>query len=605
MPTPLTPALLNQYFKDNKKHVAYEEVNKIYSALRIHANGEMPAELIQRRRPNEPPEILAYREQLYEAVTKETFSRIITCLQKIRRSADWSIRFPEKISAKIAKDETPQEYFDKRYPAFTSLTNWLFSVCLKNYLIDANAVCTVIPLDTNPQEKNIYLRPFPFIFNSDQVYEYQENDYCVIESKDKASYLLSDGKTWNRDGKIFWVITYLVVQKWEQVNSKGDMVAKIDFTHNLGYMPAFKLGGVFLRSIDATYIYESRIQPIVPRLNKAAREDNDLDVTIVRHLFLEKWEYASFDCPKCVQHTGKMLDGSVCGTCKGVGKVVGSPFQSHLIKPAGIDEQAIPVPPAGYIGKDIGIVQHAQERIEAHTFHALAAVNLEFLAKVPLSESGIAKAYDRDEGSNTVHSVAEDLVSITDKIIAISYDYRYTVTVPDTEDRKDMLPEINVPERFDFSTIGQLMEEYKLAKDSNMNAIIVSKMEAELVSKRFSTDPGMKDELLTILRLDPFSGKSSDDKMTDSQNSFVTKEDSVISSNIVQFVRRAVFEDPKFYSLPIDQQQEKMVEYAKEKMDEMSAAAKVVQMQMGIVGEEEQQEEENTDDANSARAANQ
>lgn len=571
---------MQPYFRGEKKHVAYDEVNKIYSALRIHANGEMPEALIHTRRPNEPGEILNYRKDLYEAVTKETFSRIITCLQKIRRSADWSIRFPEKISAKIAKDETPQEYFDKRYPAFTSLTNWLFSVCLKNYLIDANAVCTVIPLDTNPQEKNIYLRPFPFIFNSDQVYEYQENDYCVIESKDKASYLLSDGKTWNRDGKIFWVITYLVVQKWEQVNSKGDMVAKIDFLHNLGYMPAFKLGGVFLRSIDATYIYESRIQPIVPRLNKAAREDNDLDVSVVRHLFPEKWEYVSFDCPKC-KGVGKILDNGTqieCKSCKGIGKVVSSPFQTHLVAPGGLDEKTIPVPPAGYIAKDTEIIKHMETRIEAHTFHALAAVNLEFLAKVPLSESGIAKAYDRDEGSNTVHSVAEDLVCITDKILSISYDFRYTITVPDIEDRKDMLPEINVPERFDFSTIGQLMEEYAAAKQSNMNPIIVSKMESELVTKRFSTDPTLKDELLTILKLDPFAGKSSDDKMTDSQNSFVTKEDSVISSNIVQFVRRAKFEDDKFYSLPIDQQQEKMAEYAKEKMDEMSAAGKVVAM---------------------------
>lgn len=580
MPTVLTPALLNQYFKEDKKHVAYDEVNKIYSALRIHANGEMPAELIQRRRPNEPQEILKYREELYEAVTKETFSRIITCLQKIRRSADWSIRFPEKISAKIAKDETPQEYFDKRYPAFTSLTNWLFSVCLKNYLIDANAVCTVIPLDTNPQEKNIYLRPFPFIFNSDQVYQYQENDYCVIESKDKASYLESDGKTWNREGKIFWVITYLVVQKWEQVNSKGDMVAKIDFIHNLGYMPAFKLGGVFLRSIDATYIYESRIQPIVPRLNKAAREDNDLDVSVVRHLFPEKWEYVSFDCPKC-KGVGKILDNGnqvECKSCKGIGKVVSSPFQTHLVAPGGLDEKTIPVPPAGYIAKDTEIIKHMELRIEAHTFHALAAVNLEFLAKVPLSESGIAKAYDRDEGSNTVHSVAEDLVSITDKILSISYDYRYTVTVPDIEDRKEMLPEINVPERFDFSTIGQLMEEYAAAKLSNMNAIIVSKMEAELVSKRFSTDPGMKDELLTILRLDPFSGKSSDDKMMDAQNGFVDKVDSVISANIVSFVRRAKFDDDKFYLLPFDVQKKKMVEYAEEIIESMSAEAKVIQM---------------------------
>lgn len=607
MATAITPDLLNEYFKRGKKNAAYipsdiqgeKTIIDIYNELRIHANGEYPADIIDKQRPSEPMEVMNYRKQIFQAITKETVSRIITCLSKIRRSSDWSIRFdPKTVPPSITDKERPEQYFSVNFPAFESITNWMFSVALKSYVIDANAICAVMPLETEV-EANQYKRPFPFIFNSDQVLEYMEGDFSVILSKDKSSYTLDDGKTRRHDGKIFWVITTERILKYEQVNAKGDLAIKMDYQHLLGYMPAFKLGGIFLRSIDKTFIYESRIQPIVPRLNKASREDNDLDVSVVRHLFPEKWEFVSAECPKC-KGVGSLPDATLglieCGSCKGFGRVLSSPFQTHVLKPAKIDEAQVPIPPAGYIDKDTEIVKLQDERIEKHIYKALATINMEFLSQTPQTQSGVAKEVDKDELNNFVHSVAEDLVRILDHIFDISYDIRYKFIVSDEGKLTEMLPTVNVPEKYDILSVNYLLDEYQKAKTSKMNPVIISKMEEEIATKRFSTDPDMKDELLAILKLDPFAGMTSEDKMAYNQNGWIEKKDAIISANIVSFVRRAKFEDDKFYTIPVDEQQKKMIEYADEKIKQMSAAAKV----MAIAGEDDEEETDDNADANRA-----
>ncbi len=595
MPTVITAELLKPYFKDGKKGNTYDECVQLEKGLRIHADGIMPEELIKKQRPSEPLEVMTYRTMIWQAITKETVSRIVTCLSKIRRSSDWSVKFDEKkFPASITKAENPIQYFDYNYPYFGSLTNWLFSVCLKNYLIDANAVCAVIPLEF-PVPGTVtaeYLKPYPYIFNSEQVLEYVEADYCIIKSLDKSTYYSSDGKTKYTDGDIFWVISTTHIYRYEQINANKDLAVKVNFEHLLGYMPAFKLGGIYLKSKDKVPIWESRINSIVPRLNKAAREDNDLDISVVRHLFPEKWEYVSVDCTTC-NGVGKVMGvvGGVsgmttCGKCNGFGRTVSSPMQSHLILPSKLDEQQIPSPPAGYIEKPVEIIAHQELRIEAHIFKALAAINMEFLSKTPLAESGIAKEVDRDELNNFVYSIAEDLVRIMDKILIYSYDYRYSVVVPMRDDRMAMLPVVNVPEKYDMLSVNYLIEEYQKAKESKMNPVLINKMEQEIATKKFSTDPDMAAEINCILKLNPFAGMSSDDLMINIQNKFITQEDAVISANIVQFVRRAKFEDDKFYTLELDDQQAVMKKYAQEKIKENSKADELKAKMFALPGGE-------------------
>lgn len=593
MPTNILVAkLLNQYFKNGKVHPSYKDTVKIMKQIRDHADGNFPGEIISKVRPSEPLKVAEYRKEIFEAITKETISRIVTCLSKIRRSPDWAILYdPKKFAAGIIPDEQPDKYFEENYPNnFKSLTNWMFAVCMKFYLTDANGVCLVMPLNPEVAQaeiKNEYLKPYPYLFHSDLVLDYQENDYCILKSEDKSTYILPDG-TVKDDGDIFFVVTTEVIIRYEQTDDKGTLTPVLEYYHQLGYMPAFKMGGIFKKAMKNTFIYESRIQPIVPRLNKAIREDNDLDISVVRHLFPEKWEYTSFDCPSC-NGVGKITSMSAgvggiasvtkCNDCGGAGKMVSSPLQTHMIKPAGVGEQQVPNPPAGYIIKDMKIVELQAQRVEEHIYKALCAINLDNLAKIPTNQSGVAKAYDKDDTNDFVHGIAEDTVGIMDRIEYISFDYRYSVIVPDPVKRRAAIPEINVPEKFDLFSVETLMDEYTKARNANINPLVILQMEKEIITKRFSTNPEIRNMLIAISALDPFGGMNNADKILNFTNKLATQEDMVISANVISFVARAKFENDDFYSNPtkwtFDKQRALMVTYAQEKIKEMSAAEQV------------------------------
>ncbi len=168
----LTPTFLEPYFTGKKKHKGYDDAKKLYDALRIHANGEYPGEIIDERRPSESDKIKAYRKKIFIPVTKETMTNVITSLSKIRRSSDWSVKFnKENQPASIPDDETLEAYTTKNFPYYKSFEAWVFSVLLKSYLIDANALIVIAPINAEIKEGE-YLKPYPIIYHADQVIEF-------------------------------------------------------------------------------------------------------------------------------------------------------------------------------------------------------------------------------------------------------------------------------------------------------------------------------------------------------------------------------------------------------------------------------------------------
>ena len=146
----LTNDLLKPYFAGRKRHAGFtKSVNK-YHALRVHANGLWPEKLIRERLPNESDTVMNYRHKIYEPITRDTVQRVLTSLSKIRRTSDWVVKHKnDKFPASITPDERLDAYVDRRYPITGSLENWLFTIGLKSYLLDANAAIVVRPIKTD------------------------------------------------------------------------------------------------------------------------------------------------------------------------------------------------------------------------------------------------------------------------------------------------------------------------------------------------------------------------------------------------------------------------------------------------------------------------
>lgn len=578
---------LKPYFCGERKHFFYDKSVKMCGAFEPHADGCYPQNLIECRRPNEPNEVKDYRKEIWVPKTKPTFWRIVSSLGKIRRSPDWLINYPADLSkfTKVREGETLKDYTEKNFPYFDSVTNWLFSVCLKPYLTDPNGVVMVMPLDTDI-EATEYLQPYPEIFSCCDVIEYVELDHAILRDPKGCWYTVREGRRDRQvQGQAYYVVDTERIQKYDQMDNKGNYGLVLDYVHGLGRVPFFKLGGIVRDAQRECILYESRIAGILPELDEAIREYSDLQAAKVLHVYPEKWEYTSSECTTCKGLGKRMIPGSEgspaqqveCERCKGHGYIASGPYSVHLIKPAGAGEQQLPTPPMGYADKDSEIVKLMEDSVRQHIYDALASINFQELASVPLSESGVAKAVDRDEQNNTIHAIAEDLVKIMDNIYHLCADYRYKGFYS-FEEIEGMLPSIPVPEKYDLFSITSLQEDLKKAKDAKVNPVIQNALEVDFAGKLFNSDPSIKDTVSLALRLDPLPNVSEDEKMSRLSNKGIRPQAYIISSNITEFIQRAIDEDKDFANKPLKDQKAVMKKYADEVLSELDSTAKVISM---------------------------
>ena len=544
---------------------------KLAHKLKVHAYGSVPEHLINERRPNESEAIKDYRKKIYVPITKRTMSKVMSSLEKIRRSQDWNIQYDaDAMQRRIVESETLEQYCEYRYPHFTSITNWAFSVLLRKYLLDANGIIAIIP-ESIPTNNTEYVKPIAQFFDSEQIVDFVEGEYAVLRSRDTSTYYTHNGKRVNNNGAIYYIMTPTQIVKYEQVSAKELQETDI-YEHNIGELPAFKAGGIFHSRCNNDTIYESRIAGMIPSLDEAAREYSDLQAEILQHIHSEKYMFANQDCPVC-NGTGREFKKNAngeeeqvaCHHCHGRGSVTNvSPYGEYIINAQKFGEQTLPTPPMGYVQKSTEIAKFEDEHVRQHIYDALAAINMEFLAETPIAQSGTAKAYDKDELNNFVNAVAEDIVRILDKIYFFVNEYRNSLIVPQIDKRRAMLPKINVPTKYDILNTSTLMAELKAARDANVNPMILRELEIDYAKKQFNTDPEVARMVQITFDLDPLFGMTDDAKMTMKSNGGITETDYIISCNIVSFVRRAVRENPMFGMLEYGQQMEILKTYADE-----------------------------------------
>jgi len=579
MPTTLDATQLKRYFSGKHFHTGYDETVEIANRVKIHADGIFDEELIGCRRPNESEEIKEYREKIWKAITKPYVNKVLTSLNKIRRSTEWSIKFNENaFPNRVVEEERLNSYLLNVFPYFTSITNWAFGLLLREWGVDANSWILVKPVDDDIQP-NEYVRPYPYIFKSEQVIDAKEDDFAVLLDAEKVVY--RDGETTSY-GDRYWVVTTEYIQRWDQIGTGRKFKITWEWVHGLGICPAFKFRGVVKSSYGGVFINESRLAPMMERFDEAAREYSDLQAEVVQHIHSEKWEMGTDDCSECkgrgtVKYPGFNMDEMTCPTCKGTGARKRGPYSALIVPKPMAGESQIPTPPLGYVQKSVEIVKTQDDRIDSHIWHGLAAINMEFLFEKPLNESGIAKAYDADETNNFVHSCAEDIVAMIDKVAFVINEMRYSMVVSDPHERADMLPVINVPERFDIFSAQVMEDGLSKAKQNKVNPVIVNALEIEYANKRFNTEPEVRDRLSLTLKLDPLPNISEDDKVMRLQNGGITKETYIMSSNIHEFINRALDEKgDAFYAMALKEQQSIIKAYATEQVQAASVGKQII-----------------------------
>lgn len=574
-----TLSQFNQYVEPGgllpKRHIFYNRSVTAYDGIKVHANGEKPGDLLTKRRPSESTKIQEYRECIYVPITKGVFTKVIGSLNKIRKSQDWSIKYNAKNSL-IREEESLQNYIELLFPKYTSLTNWYFQLGLRNQLIDTNAKVFVRPLNYILPD-NEYIKPYPFIFNSDQVIDYETGKYYVLRSKEQITYT-ENNQTYH-DGQRWYVVTDTNIQIFDQYSHDGKYKEAFSYKHELGFVPVYDFKGIVIEEDFSQTLYESKIQAMIPFLDEAVREYSDMQAEVVQHIHSTLWADQPNDCKKC-KGTGEIIKKeknvnvrTPCSECNGKGHYPFNPYENYIRTKAAAGETPRQGAPAGFIEKNTAIVTIQDLRIEAHKHNAYAAINLEFLSQTPLNISGLAKSVDREEGNNFVHGVAEDGVELLDNLVFCIGEYRNRKAVKNIADRKKLLPVINVPEKYDLLSDGLLLDDLIKMK-GNVDPAVYSAAELDYTKKRFNTDPKIADLVSLKLSLDPFAGDSEETLTQKQFRENVLKINFVIHDNISQFIERAIEEHPSdgkvgFVKMAKKDQREILKRYAEETLKEL------------------------------------
>ena len=368
--------LVDKYIKGDSRHAAYTEAVDIAYHLQFHIDGftapYKPQEsmisaklglntaenpyfryLIEERRPGESARIHAYRRLIYASITMETAGRVVNTMAKITRSEDWKVDYTnvEKLT-QVREGEFLEDYAEKKYPGFGSLTTWAHTFGIEKILSDPNGLIVVMPLEFITPE-NEFIKPFAHFIPSKNVFLYKPGEIAI--------FLSNSTDELNIKGVVTTIPVYNIITKegiWEskQIDEKNTFSLKKIFEFDMN-MPAWLAGGKFKKFINNIPLYLSFLNPMLPRLDEAAREYSDLQAEKVQHIHSTLAVIQTQDCPKCsgVGKIPKKGGAVACGDCKGLGSMTVNPYSQIVVKPQGIDKQPIPFPPAQYIEKSIDI----------------------------------------------------------------------------------------------------------------------------------------------------------------------------------------------------------------------------------------------------------
>jgi len=583
-----TIAQLKPYVSEGKRHAGYSKTVNIMHHLKFHVNGYQYYDisqqgstqyrhhkeenpyfqiLIDERRPMEKADVRDYRRKIYSSITKRPCYKVINSLKKIVKTEEWDIDFTSvKFSSRIPKDERFDLYLTENFPKYGSLEGWVYQVALKALLSDPNLVIGVMP-QRLPKVDTEYMQPMPYLFASDKVFEYSD-ELIIVESNELSTF--GDKGQWT--APVLYIFEPNLISKAYKTDISNNY--RIEPYMATTKMAAFRSGfGDVTETINMSDIYDSFLSPMLPDLDRAARENSDLDSAVVQHLFPLEWYYANTDCNTC-SGTGKVIvEGvqTVCTTCSGTGKMLKSPWTDLVVKPQSFGENPVPTPPAGIVQRDTDVIKVQDERIAGHLTNALAALNMEFLSERPLNQSGHAKEVDKDELNNFVYSVAyrlvENVLMPTITLIAMQ---RYGAVVNDVA---EILPNVTIPERFDILSESSTLDQLRKAGESKIDATVMAEIQQDFVDKKFRNNKVVRDKLILQNRMQPFGTWTVQEVADAAMLGMITKADQVKHAYLDMFINRAMIEHDDFLAKTYTEQEQIIDTYVAAKVKELSGQA--------------------------------
>ena len=536
--------------KDHRHRYYFQTVNHA-ERMGVHVEGKTPLRLLEEYRPNEEVAVREYRLKIWRNVTESLAGKVLHTIAKIFDPKLFNLKIPESPSGLIPDKESLEYYLTKNFGVYNNIWIFIRETLLTKELSDPNSLCLVFPqaLELDDTE---YFEPIPLIFPAKDLIDFVDGEYYILWVPEERAYY----KHIEPSSGELWIITKESIKK---LHVKGEEV-KLLFEVETGFLPAFRLGGV-VKGERNPYWYKSFIGGVEPHWDKVVNMVSDLDGSIVNHLFPTPWEW-SVECDTC-EGSGKRKEDIavsqeeardiICESCKGTGRLASkSPYGGYSVKRDAINpEIPNPIPPAGFITKDIGPIQELRQIKDEEILKGFEAINMEVVHRVGENQSGIAKTIDRADLDSMLMRIAQhifeyNVIPIIDYVIQ----WRYGAILSEDQIREYQEGvEISKPKDFSVLGVNMLMEELKAAGTSNVSTNYLRQLESEIVSTRFSNNEQAKKKNLAIIELKPFPGKSDDEVSLGVANGTIKIKDGIRNSNIDELVTLAIEQSDDFLDM--------------------------------------------------------
>lgn len=552
------------------RHPCYEAACEHAEEMSWHIYGVTPVDLLERVRPNEPPEVTKYRIENYEPTTKSAADKSLQVVSKIFNPNLSSVRWKDKNPESQELESYTLEY----YPVYNSIVNYMQQVVLRKMIADPNGV-VVAKLAEMPKLSTERVKPTLIVYGCENVWNYDYDHYLIFLQNDNI-----DGINWfyfEYYSRVEYISFRAYISPTEELFTEEIEV----YAQNFEEIPVWHLGGKSEALSDGTVIFKSFFDSAIPFWNLAIIHNSDLLGCMVNHIYPQKyelsepcsyrwdWEGMSWPC-----RNGKIKYGKDdhshemdCPNCGGSGyrNMAGS-YGVYKISKEKLTEGDTPtgIDPVGYITVPIDAAQMLKTHAEDMERKGMWAINMEVEDEVGEVQSGVAKAIDRSAQYDTLASIAEVMFE-THLENAFYFFDQYMFNSGDSEKN---LPEINKPTQFEVYSPAELITNFQTAKTAGLDPNFLQIKQEEILTRDLTTNTDLKKFGFLLLDLDPLPGMTDVTISANVMRGFNRQVDAVIHFNIKRFVERALMEDKAFGEKTREQQIEVLETFGDEMIKE-------------------------------------
>jgi hypothetical protein len=557
------------------RHKNYSRTVKLAKQYKSYITGEGMDDELHRLQSRETEEEFNARKEITVNVTETVCSNIIDPQYKLPRSNSIENRL-EYIEATTSNYDEMVALRDSFWEGDKSVDDWMGQAWIELNNLDPN---TFVAIDWKTNNKGERIRPYPVEYPAHQVYHYNKKagdiEWIILHRDEE----LPDPEMYLFYSKNFSIV-FSRKESYEWKNHQADVefykefpLGKFDgvvgvlkneddyydikvFTpHNLNRVPGFFVG--FVSDLFTRTSYLSFIHKAFPVLKKIVKVNSELDITISKHAFQQKVQYAT-PCQECFGK-GTTRDGAVCGECGGGG------VDKKEVHSSGLDVQLIPRPRdindlfdlsklIHYVPTDVRIPKFQHELVEYYTRKCKEAVyNSHVFSTKEFTETAYSKNVDLQNVYDALWPMA--------KAYARTYNFIVGTIAKIADLDKNLSHSLTFRKDFKMKGLSELYADLELALRSGADEFVIKDIEYDIAQIMYENDPDALAKYKTVNHFFPFNGKKRDEiQYIVATNNLVPQEKKVLWANFSYIFDKIELEykrkNVNFYRLPIDKQTE-------------------------------------------------